>query len=296
VDGAVRSRRRRRVAAALVGALALVVLSALPASATAYRYWSYWHGTAGGTWTFSPVGASFEPKPGAVDGWRFAVSQAAGSVQPRVAASFAVICGGHAPASAGRELVGLVVDYGTSQDAPPGQHPPRGIDTYCADMPIEATSAQILTQYATVRTDSGLVCGIDGYPAAPECGVVVGSPGPTPTAHPTASPHPSGPATRPPSQPATHAAGVTSRSATPGTSAGTPSAAGVTPTPQASPSGGSGGASTGDPAGPTAVAVGPGGVAAPPTSRGPSAAAVAGALLVLALGVAAVVRARAGRS
>ena len=39
-------------------------------SATAY--WSYWHGTPGGTWTFSGSGASgYDPAPGTVEGWAF---------------------------------------------------------------------------------------------------------------------------------------------------------------------------------------------------------------------------------
>jgi hypothetical protein len=39
-----------------------------PASA----YWSYWHGTPGGTWTYSSLGAtSFNPAIGTVEGWSF---------------------------------------------------------------------------------------------------------------------------------------------------------------------------------------------------------------------------------
>ena len=40
------------------------------ASATGYRYWSYWHG--GDSWSYSSVGPeSFTPKDGAVEGWHF---------------------------------------------------------------------------------------------------------------------------------------------------------------------------------------------------------------------------------
>lgn len=35
-------------------------------------YWSYWHATPGGSWTFSSSGAAdHDPEPGTVDGWAF---------------------------------------------------------------------------------------------------------------------------------------------------------------------------------------------------------------------------------
>jgi hypothetical protein len=38
----------------------------------ATAYWSYWHGTPGGTWTYSSLGASsYNPAPGTVEGWAF---------------------------------------------------------------------------------------------------------------------------------------------------------------------------------------------------------------------------------
>ena len=95
----------RAGAVALTTALlvAVVVGWAAPASASSYRYWSYWHGTSGGGWTFSQVGAQYQPAAGSVDGWRFAVSGTAGSVKPRAAASFDAICGSHAPAASRAE-------------------------------------------------------------------------------------------------------------------------------------------------------------------------------------------------
>ncbi|MFY1692837.1 hypothetical protein [Plantactinospora sp. WMMB782] len=44
-----------------------------PASA----YWSYWHATPGGTWSYSTLGAtSYNPAQGTVEGWRFGSGQA----------------------------------------------------------------------------------------------------------------------------------------------------------------------------------------------------------------------------
>lgn len=39
---------------------------------TTSAYWSYWHATPGGTWTYSNAGAgSHDPAPGTVEGWAF---------------------------------------------------------------------------------------------------------------------------------------------------------------------------------------------------------------------------------
>jgi hypothetical protein len=39
-------------------------------------YWSYWHATPGGSWTYSSIGAgSYNPAPGAVEGWSFGAGQ-----------------------------------------------------------------------------------------------------------------------------------------------------------------------------------------------------------------------------
>ncbi|RJQ72271.1 hypothetical protein D5S17_26320 [Pseudonocardiaceae bacterium YIM PH 21723] len=40
-------------------------------------YWSYWHGTPGGSWTYSSSGAgSYNPAPGSVEGWSFGAGTA----------------------------------------------------------------------------------------------------------------------------------------------------------------------------------------------------------------------------
>ena len=65
-------------------------INGLPTAATepcvntppASAYWSYWHATPGGTWSFSSSGAaSYNPAPGTVEGWAFG-SGAAPSVAP----------------------------------------------------------------------------------------------------------------------------------------------------------------------------------------------------------------------
>ena len=269
---------RRVLATGLLpaAALAAVVCGAGPASAAPYRYWSYWHGSTAG-WSFSPVGASLRPDDGSVEGWRFAVSPATGSrTPPRASPGFAAVCGGTAPMD-GHKRVALVVDYGTSADAPAGQRPPRGVDTYCAVVPTAGTGYQVLAAYAAVRAEGGLVCAISGYPVG-ECGAVV-APGPTPsasarptaTARPAPTPPPS--STRRPATPAATASGsavAVPSTATPGrspaptgTAAGEVQAAGDSPAPVAVAAGGlppagsgsSGGLPLGAVAGGTAAAL-----------------------------------------
>lgn len=47
---------------------------------TTSAYWSYWHATPGGTWTYSTSGAgSYDPAPGTVEGWSFGAGTAPGA-------------------------------------------------------------------------------------------------------------------------------------------------------------------------------------------------------------------------
>lgn len=47
---------------------------------TTSAYWSYWHATPGGTWTYSTSGAgSYDPAPGTVEGWSFGAGVAPGA-------------------------------------------------------------------------------------------------------------------------------------------------------------------------------------------------------------------------
>ena len=95
---------RRRVAALLVAASAIVipVLPVTAAHATAYRYWTYWHAAPGSSsWGFAGSGPTYRPSDGAVEGWRFAVSQGTTSApQPRAdpAKAYSSACNGKTPA------------------------------------------------------------------------------------------------------------------------------------------------------------------------------------------------------
>ena len=293
--------RRRPLALGLLlplAALALVLGSAAPASAASYRYWTYWHGTSSGGWTFSPVGATYRPADKSVDGWRFAVSGTAASTQPRMSASFSVICSGRT-ATAGNKLVALVVDYGTSTEAPPGEQPPYVQPrTYCADVAQTANAYAILQLYSPgaggVRSAGGLICGIHGYPAQ-ECGVVVAplpSPSPKPTSHPSTLPHPTTGAggTSASTRSSSTTSGQASATAT-GTSApASPTSGSAVPSPSGTGQGGaSGGAQT---TFPVAQAMGSEASIDGGSGGGVPWPSLAGGALVLLLGGAAVVRSR----
>ncbi|MFI9813508.1 hypothetical protein [Saccharothrix variisporea] len=46
-------------------------------------YWSYWHGTPGGSWSYSSAGASgYDPAPGSVEGWAFGAGGQPGIAPP----------------------------------------------------------------------------------------------------------------------------------------------------------------------------------------------------------------------
>lgn len=50
------------------------------AKPTTSAYWSYWHATPGGAWTYSTSGAlGHDPAPGTVEGWSFGAGTAPGA-------------------------------------------------------------------------------------------------------------------------------------------------------------------------------------------------------------------------
>ncbi|MFK0021603.1 SCO2322 family protein [Streptomyces sp. NPDC090798] len=156
---------RRRTCALVLSLLLLVLGGAGQAQAVGYRYWSFWDLT-GGKWTYATQGPSTtRPSDGDVQGFRFAVSaDSQDASTPRGHADFVSICA-KTPARAGHKRVALVIDSGTSADAPGGETPPAP-RTVCARVPADATTAEALATVAKpLRYDTNaLLCAIAGYP------------------------------------------------------------------------------------------------------------------------------------
>jgi len=212
-----------------VGLVLAAVLSAAPAEASTYRYWTYWWGSGSGKtaqgWTFAQVGpAGHRVNDTWVLGWRYETSTTTtASERPRQSPDFAALCPSLA-AVAGQDRVAVVVDYGTATDAPPGQSPPSTstVRVECLTLPASPqhqTGVQALAAAnVTVRSENGLVCALDGYPVG-ECAPVIPDPvasSPSPSPSPSASGPP--PSTGAPSTAGTAPAAAASRtpvSATP---------------------------------------------------------------------------------
>lgn len=156
---------RVRRAALLVMAALTLLATAAPAEAAGYRYWSFWE-RDGSRWTYATQGPSTaRPDDGAVEGFRFAVSEDSGDAsQPRGTAGFGTICADTA-AVRGKKRVALVIDFGTAADAPSAERPPVR-RTACAVVPDDATAADALAAVAKpLRYDANaLLCAIGGYP------------------------------------------------------------------------------------------------------------------------------------
>ncbi|MEU6842338.1 SCO2322 family protein [Streptomyces sp. NPDC046716] len=157
------SRAARLALALLVAVLGLAV--AAPAQAAGYRYWSFWEND-GGSWTYATMGpGQSRPSDGDVEGFRFAVSaDSKDATKPRGAADFDAVCG-DTGAQDGKKRVAVVIDFGTAEDAPDGETPPKA-RTACARVGEDATAADALAAVAKpLRYDSSaLLCAISGYP------------------------------------------------------------------------------------------------------------------------------------
>ncbi|MFB6553119.1 SCO2322 family protein [Streptomyces sp. NPDC056405] len=180
------TRRVVRVVPVLLAAF-LLIGSAGQAQAAGYRYWSFWD-RDGDRWVYATQGPSLvRPSDGDVQGFRFAVSENSGdAAQPRGAADFASICA-KTPAKDGSKRVALVLDFGTSADAPSGETPPAP-RTACARVSPDATTADALAAVADPLryNTNALLCGIAGYPKS-GCGEQVSKTEKDPTT-PTAAP------------------------------------------------------------------------------------------------------------
>ncbi|NJQ17914.1 SCO2322 family protein, partial [Streptomyces bohaiensis] len=151
---------------------------------TGYRYWSFWlrdtadtADTADGTdeetdggpdesWRYATEGpGTLRPADGAVLGFRFGIGTGTGGAeQPRPTDTFAAVCDA-TEAGADERRVALVLDFGTRDEAPPGEVPPPPA-TVCAVVADGATGAETLAAVAgPLRYDrAGLLCAIRGYP------------------------------------------------------------------------------------------------------------------------------------
>jgi hypothetical protein len=174
-----RTTALRRAAVAAAGA-ATALAVAVPLTANAqddvFRFWGYYQWTDD-TWAFAQIGpADATPAEGAVEGWRYAVAGAEPRF-PRADGDFELICGS-AGADAGEKRVAVVIDYGTGADSEDGSEPPAA-EGACAVVGDDATGADVLAAVTEVRVDdSGLTCGLGGYPQQ-GCGGPVSTPAPT---------------------------------------------------------------------------------------------------------------------
>lgn len=168
-----RSRRATAFLLPLIGFLLVGAALAAPASATAYRYWSYWLG-ASGTWAVAQTGpGGYELVDQDVQGWRFGITTETASQKPDNSPDFASLCPDLAAADApqGELRVAVVLDSGFAADAPEGERPPADVVS-CTTVPAGSTGNQALAAVAKVNDKQGLVCGINGYPVE-ECGAPV---------------------------------------------------------------------------------------------------------------------------
>ncbi|OYN88816.1 SCO2322 family protein [Parenemella sanctibonifatiensis] len=169
-----------------IAALVALILTAVPAHAQeGFRYWAFFTHD-GSQWTAAMTGpAEVIPDDGDVLGWRFAVSTAEPPA-PRAQVSFDQVCGTGVPAE-GMKRVALVLDSGSATDAPDGEQPAKldRATATCVEIATDANAQAVLQDAFAIRTaDSGLICGIDGYPAQgcgdPVSGAEVGSQDPIP--------------------------------------------------------------------------------------------------------------------
>jgi hypothetical protein len=151
---------------AVLGTLAALLLPAQVAHAANYQYWGYYQ-VVDGKWAFYQVGPDKSaPKDGAVEGWRWAVDDGTGATPraPRALPTFTAVCD-TTPAESGKKRVAVVLDYGRPADGDGKTTPPQP-RAKCASVATAATGAEVLAAVAEVRMGGGLVCGLDGYPAA----------------------------------------------------------------------------------------------------------------------------------
>jgi len=161
-------------------ALSVLILSLLAPTpshgAKGYRYWGYFQAAAGAsTWSAAMTGPSVEVNDGDVEGWTFVFSSNdIPAVTPMMDPDFATLCG-ETPETSGKIRVGLVVDFGAGNIAPDGEIPNEFFSD-CVVVDRGSVGLDVLEAALDIRAgDSGLICGIAGYPAS-ECGAEIDEP------------------------------------------------------------------------------------------------------------------------
>jgi len=146
------------------------------ASGKGWRYWAYYKAAPGEkTWTAAMTGPTVDVKDGAVEGWSFVFDASdVPTVAPSAKPDFNAICR-RVKADKDLKRVALVVDFGRSAYAPKGEKVQKSF-TKCVQIAKSAQGIDVLGQAVKIRAaNSGLICGINGYPAK-ECGVEIPTP------------------------------------------------------------------------------------------------------------------------
>jgi hypothetical protein len=142
-----------------------------------YRYWGYFQAGPGAkSWTPAMTGPTVKVEDGSVEGWAFTFSSDSmpDALAPQLPPSFEEICGS-TPAVEGKKRVGLLVDFGPQSLQPKGESAPELVQE-CVVVNQDALGSDVLGEVTTLNAgSSGLICGINGYPAK-ECGLEVEAP------------------------------------------------------------------------------------------------------------------------
>ena len=146
------------------------------AAGKGWRYWAYYKAAPGEkNWTAAMTGPTVDVQDGAVEGWSFVFDASdVPTIAPTTKPDFAAICR-RVKADKNFKRVALVIDFGRSAYAPKGEKVPMSF-TRCVQIAKSAQGIDVLGKAVKIRAaDSGLICGINGYPAK-ECGVEISTP------------------------------------------------------------------------------------------------------------------------
>jgi hypothetical protein len=172
------SRKKIAVSAILIIAFSnLVFAPSANAAEKGWRYWGYYQSAPGKMqWSYAQTGPTTVVADGSVEGWAFTFSgdTVPDAAKPRVVPSFKYLCG-KTKAVAGKKRIGLVIDFGSAFLRPTDEKTPAIIKS-CIVTDTKSIGADVLAAAAKIRAEaSGMICGINGYPAK-ECGIEVDTP------------------------------------------------------------------------------------------------------------------------